>query len=78
MKYSRLGVIQIAILNLLREDEMERAEMERAEIYKQLRTTHYTKSKSKCQSRQAFRYSINGLKRRHLIEEHYGILVLIK
>lgn len=71
MNYQRLGVIQIAILQLLRVEEMERSE-----IYKQLRTSIYKSSKPKCQSRQALRYSINGLKRRKLIEEHFGILYL--
>ena len=68
--YHGLGVIQIAILQLLTDEQYERAI-----VYSEIRYAHY-KSSTKAQSRQAIKRAIKTLKQHGLIEEHFGILGL--
>lgn len=64
-----LGRIQIAILRLLRDDVMDKAD-----LYESLRNSIFTSDTPKSISRHRIRSAIRSLKQRKLIIERYNIL----
>ena len=71
MNYSKLGYLQLAIIQLLKEE----GQLERDVVYMEMRSKFYP-FKAKCKSRVAIKLAIRSLKERGIITEKYGILGL--